>query len=378
MDWVQKLFVRCYDEIVDGLKARDDYERLKAAAALRRMLVDEAPLATQANQEHKLKLRFTINRVGDISEIPLKPDLLFHAHGLDPNRFKVRGGTIDVTLEKFLRQPLIELPDAMVSVSDLIKFAANKAGGIHFDKRRNTHESKVDAALSKLSATGLHPLAISLETIETIALTGLKPLRDAIATLPPNLPLVAWYKVKRTGAIYFEGRGQFLETNFKAPVMNGISWNGVLQVMRQAEETRRTIYEIGNDNGEPPKLSIMIDANGDLMASAEVDAHTALVVRAKDFKKSQFFDRSTFVAVDLCYREDGVELSLAINTERVSVDTAVGVFPSRSMNRHTIGSQLDGKQSATFKIRELVLAARCPLKQERDALAEYLWLQWHG
>jgi hypothetical protein len=378
MDWVQKLFVRCYDEISDGLKARDDYERLKAAAALRRMLVDEAPLALQANREHKLKLRFTINRVGDISEAPLKPDLLFHAHGLDPNRFKVRDGTVDVTLERFLRQPLIELPDATVTVSDLIKFAANKAGGIHFDKSRDTHESKIDAALSKLSATGLHPLAISLETIETIALTALKPLRDAIATLPPSLPLIAWYKVKRTGAIYFEGRGQFFETNFKAPVTNGISWNGVLRVMRQAEQTRRTIYEIGNANGERPKLSIMIDANGDFMASAEVDAHTDLVVRAKGFKKSPFFDRSTYIGVDLCYRLDSVDLALFINTQRISIDTAVGVFASRSMSRHTIGSQLDGKQSATFEIRELVLAARCPSKEERDALAEYLWLQWHG
>src|SRR5688500_17536343 len=101
MDWAEKLFVRSYDELEDGLKARDDYERLKIAASLRRLLLDASPLVHQANKNHKLRIRFRINKVGNISNVPFKPDLLFHAHGLDPNRFKIRDGTVDLKLDQY-------------------------------------------------------------------------------------------------------------------------------------------------------------------------------------------------------------------------------------------------------------------------------------
>lgn len=378
MEWSETLFVRSYDELSDGTRARDDYERLKIAAVLRRLLLDASPLVHQANRTHKKKLRFCINKVGDISELPVKPDLLFHAHGLDPKRFQIRDGTVDLKLDQFLAQPLIELQETVITIADVIKFAANKVGGVHLDATRDAHEMKIDAALAKVSASGMHPLAIALETVATITLTALKPLREAIAKLPPAFPLIAWYKRERDGAVYFAGRGQFLETNFKEPVANGISWNSVLRIMPQAQRGNRVIYEIGNADGSPPRLSIKFGDDGGLSALAEINGEVRLAVRADQFDKSPFFDRSAYIAVDLYYEGDNVQLALYVNNQRVAHDAKNGIFTQRSMDRHTIGSALDGGNSATFEMREMVLGSRCPSLEERAALAEYLWLQWHG
>ncbi len=378
MDWAETLFVRCYDEISAGLRARDDYERLKTAAALRQMLVDAAPLAFQANKKHRLKIRFRLNSVPSLTEMKSRADLSFHAHGLDPNRFQFPGGTINVKLDEFIKQPIIEWSDGEATIADVIKFAANKIGGIHLDATRDEHETRIEEALSKFSSGGLiHPLAIALETVATISLAALKPLRDTIVRIPSSLPLMAWYKREPNSAILFQGHGQFLETNFKKPITHGVSWNCVLRIMPQAERGNRAIYEIGNRNGDPPKLSIMFDGES-LSASAELAPTKSLSVRAPQFQKTPFFDRISYIAVDFFDFESKTDLALYINERPIAADTAEGDSRWGSFSRHTIGSQLDGGLSSTFQLHELIIAARCPSRQERSRLAEYFWLQWHG
>jgi hypothetical protein len=377
MDWVDELFVRRYDDLSNGLGARDDYERVKLAAGLRQMLLDESPLVHQANRERRLKFRFRVNNVGDSSALPIKPDLLFHAHGLDPDRFQVSGGTRELKLDQFLTHPLIEAPDGVVRIADVIRFAANKAGGVHLDPTRDAEEARLDAAMDRIAGLGVHPLAIALETITRISLAALRPLRDAIVKLPADLPLFAHYKLDRGGAIRFEGLGQFLETNFTQDFAKGFSWNAVIRIMRQGEPGLRTIYEIGNLNGDPPQLSIAMNERGALIASAEVATDMRLTVEAEGYDKSPLFDRFAYIGVDLCYGHTGVELALYLNAKRSAADSREGAFSARSLTRHTIGSRLDGQQSATYEIRELVLATRCPSAEERSSLANYMWMQWH-
>ena len=188
MDWVDELFVRRFDDLADGLRARDDYERLKVAAGLRQMLLDESPLVHQANRSRRLKLRFRVNKTRDHSHLPVQPDVLFHAHGLDPTVFQVREGTRELKLEQFLALPLVETPQAPISVADLIRYGANKAGGVHLDPARDDSDTRLEAAFGRMAAFGVHALAIALQTITRITLAALRPLRDSIVRLPDLTP----------------------------------------------------------------------------------------------------------------------------------------------------------------------------------------------
>ncbi len=190
MDWVDELFVRRFDDLADGLRARDDYERLKVAAGLRQMLLDESPLVHQANRSRRLKLRFRVNKTRDHSHLPVQPDVLFHAHGLDPTVFQVLEGTRELKLEEFLGHPLVETPQGAISIADLIRYGANKAGGVHLDPARDESDARLEAAFGRMAAFGVHAIAIALQTITRITLAALKPLRDAIVRLPATLPLL--------------------------------------------------------------------------------------------------------------------------------------------------------------------------------------------
>ena len=208
----EELFIRRYDDLVTGLGARDDYELLKVAAVLRQLLLDEQPLVHQANTTARLRLRVRVNAAHSPDDLPVKPSVHLMGLGLDPTSFTTAGGTEDLTIDQFLRCVLMTGDDVEVTVRDVIKHAANKAGGVHYDERRSDEAEELDAIVAKLSALGVHALAITLQTIARVTITSLAPLRRALVRLPDDLILFAHYKLA-SGALSFSGHSQFLETN---------------------------------------------------------------------------------------------------------------------------------------------------------------------
>lgn len=51
---------------------------------------------------------------------------------------------IYLNLSSFLRQPVFYLDNTLISRADVIKYVANKAGGPHFDSKRNDKERVID------------------------------------------------------------------------------------------------------------------------------------------------------------------------------------------------------------------------------------------
>jgi len=378
MDRAEELFVRRFDDLEIGLSGRDEYELLKLAAGLRALLLDESPLLHQVNQERRLKIRFRVNRVGSITDVPVKPDILFHAHGLDPSVFQIPTGTEDLKLDDFLTHPVVEASAGTVTIADAIRFGANKAGGIHFDIKRTPAEARIDATMARLAALGVDSLGIALQTIARIVLASLKPLRDALVQLPPTLPLFAHYRLDRGASIQFDGVSQFLEANLSREIRDGFSWNAVIRVMPQPMPGGRVFYELGNADGTAPRLTILLDESGAITATAGLGIGRPLSVRAEEFTRSHLFDSFAYVGVDLCLKDGRAELVLFANNVHVATDSADVVPPRRLVTRHTIGASLAGQDPTAFAIQEIVIVDRCPTREERDHLAAYFWLQWHN
>jgi len=96
----EELFVRRFDDLVLGLKARDDYEIVKVGAILRQLLLDDTPLIHKANRQHRLKLRFVVNDISS-KELPIQPDVHFVASGLDPSMLALATGTKRISMDHF-------------------------------------------------------------------------------------------------------------------------------------------------------------------------------------------------------------------------------------------------------------------------------------
>jgi hypothetical protein len=377
MIWAERLFVRRYDELVDGLSASGEFEVIKLTAGLRQLLLDQAPLIHQANTGRKIKLRFRVNNVGDSSDLPVRPDIDFHAQGLDPSVIQIPAGTRELKLAQFLGTTVLETPDLKVTVADLIRHGANKAGGVHLDSRREPNEAQLDAAFGRLASVGASPLDISVTTITRITLAALKPLRDLLVQLPASLPLFAHYRLNRGESIRSDGRTQFLETNFAKALVGDFSWNGVIRVMQQVLPGRRILYEIGHSTQSMPRLSVGIDDAGGFRVEAALKENVTLAASVANFARSQLFDRFFYVAADLCTGSDGSCLSVFLNNHLLSKEHNQQAREQFSATRHTIGCRLDGTDCAAVEMREIVLVDRCPSARERAELANYFELQWH-
>jgi hypothetical protein len=372
----EELFVRRFDEINAGLRARDDFDRLKTASALRQLLLDGSPLLHEVNRTRKLKIQFVVNNVGTSADFSTPPDLLFHGRGLDPSGGQPVTGTRTVNLDQFLSTPVVESPTGSVTVKDIIGFIANKAGGVHFDSSRSRQDAKLEELLGTVSRFGIDSVAASLDAIARITLSALSPLRRAIVQLPSEIRLFAHYALE-TGRIDFDGREQLLATDLSQTLKDGWGLHAIIRVMRQAQPGERILYDLGNPSGSAPRITLLTDDAGDLIARIHVDEGLVSELRAVGYRGTALFNRFTYIAMELAY-SDEVTSRLFVNNRLVASDRVIATNPPRLVTRQSLGADLLGGRHATFQIQELVLADMTLDDALRARLAHYFWLQWHG
>ena len=157
----EELFVRRFDDLVLGLKARDDYEVVKVGAILRQLLLDDTPLIHTVNRQHRLKLRFIVNDIWS-KESPIQPDIHFVASGLDPSMLASTTGTKSISLGQFLGLEILNSKSNKFTVRELIKYAANKAGGVHHGDTLDSREAELLRTLEKVGALGVPAMTLAL------------------------------------------------------------------------------------------------------------------------------------------------------------------------------------------------------------------------
>ena len=98
------------------------------AAVLRQLLLDD--LVHAANRGHRLPLVFTVtDNEPDPGAINWYMTSVIH-----PGTGKTRLPSVDLDLDDFLRRVPMVVERTPITVKDLIRFFANKEGGVHFDQ----------------------------------------------------------------------------------------------------------------------------------------------------------------------------------------------------------------------------------------------------
>lgn len=303
----EELFVRRFDELKESIQAVDDYNLLKIAAILRQLLLDEQPLVHKAIRETEIRPIFKVNLASRMDDIPIKPAIHVMGAGLDPLSMPSKKGAENLTLEQFVSRVVIIRGDAEITVRHLIKFAANKAGGVHFDLHREDEYLEVDIVLKELAKLGVHGLTVTLQAIGRVTLASLSPLRKALVKLPDEIILIAHYKIPDPkDSISFDGKNQFLETTFNETTTKDFSWNAILKIQEQTDFGERVIYEIGfDDKKEFHGLKVVYSKKGTLSAIATNGDDITLECGFEDFNKSIFYKQFFYLNIELLSpRED--------------------------------------------------------------------------
>lgn len=154
-----------------------------AAAALRVLLIDDTPLLHLVNRIPRVPLRFVVAMAPGTDETTMKAThavVLFGA-ALSPRYAPQALTRRELRLDAFLQYPVFYTAWRKVTVKDLILWAANEAGGVHYDPKPNNHISLI---LETLVAAGEDPerprIASAIMGITAVTLDAVQPVLLAL------------------------------------------------------------------------------------------------------------------------------------------------------------------------------------------------------
>jgi len=177
---VEQSFLRFILDLQQRTSVTDRFDLLEASAILRRLFLDRRPILHSVNRSYLERLRFPI--------ASRDPELLYDQAGQRPEfdhvalspAFTDPNDVRHLTLDEFLRAPVLYGSQRSYTVRDVIKVCANLKGGIHFgDPETSVQESLI--ALDKVYLPFFIDASLaSLPDIAWAAINGVRPLIAAI------------------------------------------------------------------------------------------------------------------------------------------------------------------------------------------------------
>jgi hypothetical protein len=168
------LFIDRCEQMAQLLASHKQVELLDLSAILRQLLFDAKSLVDTVNTK-PYKLRF---HVGMWRSDPSGTTLAALEDGLDPETSPPGKESTVVTRAQFASYPVVFFQGQRITVKDVIRYAANVAGGVHHDPQP-APEFLVMQGLSQQFGIGGLPLGIrTLKPIGRVSLRALRPVID--------------------------------------------------------------------------------------------------------------------------------------------------------------------------------------------------------
>lgn len=127
----EQLFINIINDLEQRVKDNTPYDLVKAAGLIRQLFIDNGCLFHELNKKYRLKVKFKI------ADTPTPSPNTITLLPLCPNQFY---NTIEVKLEKLLSKEVFSNMIYNYTVRDVIKYAANKRGGVHLDQYKTEKE----------------------------------------------------------------------------------------------------------------------------------------------------------------------------------------------------------------------------------------------
>ncbi|REL23929.1 hypothetical protein DYD21_20685 [Rhodohalobacter sp. SW132] len=371
----EEIFVRRYDEVRAGLRITDDFDVVELAATLRKLLIDGKALIDRANQKYGLKIRFTVNNLKGGSKLPNKPDFQFYADGINPAKIKKSSGIKSLKLKKFLKLEIAETKDDKFNISEIIKYLANKKGGIHYDENLDKRESLIADTFDNLNILGFSAFTLGVRAISEVVLDSLAPLYNEIVKIPDSIPLIANFTLGKCQTVQFSNKQALHSEDFNIEIDPAFGWGSILKISKKPTSGKHTIFKASNDSNLP-ELEIYINDNGDLCSSFTAKDKVTLITRAVNFSKSKIFDSFFFFLTEICIDGDEINLYMYINNELVEHKSSIVKIIDKFFKYTIIGGNTHEHDDVDFSLREIVMSSKCLTESERSELANYFWLKW--
>lgn len=179
------LYLRNIATLKSILSNPDQYDYLRAAAILRQLLLDDTRLTDVVNRDLRIKIRYVacdVTRDPDLAQdLQSETMMIFSVQdGLYPHDSH-NGKYIDsFSRDQFLGLLVGVLNGQRITVRDIISYAANKLGGVHYDEHAENKEALLREACNRTNIDGMSVHVRQLASITRVVLDALRELTEAI------------------------------------------------------------------------------------------------------------------------------------------------------------------------------------------------------
>jgi hypothetical protein len=170
------LFLRRVDQIalIAASDTRDLVKLLDLAALLRKVLFDDKSLADTVNI-NRVPLRFRVRALQP--NIPgFGARFLYGVDVIEPTE----GEVVELTRAQFGQHLIGRLPSGEVTIKDIVRYAANVAGGVHFDPQPKAKYATARQLYDAITGDDIPMSLLVLVPIGRAALRGLQPLYEDV------------------------------------------------------------------------------------------------------------------------------------------------------------------------------------------------------
>lgn len=170
------LFLSTLDDVKGLINTEDEFQALRLAAHLRKLLVDERPLVHEVNRSRRVRLRFHV-RSPDPEYAPERTILRIVGSSLVPTP---SSPSEELNLDRFLGRQVMVAWRRRYTVADVIKHVANVSGGVHAGEPKSRAELHLEIADRLVEHGGLPAAAGQVRAIAQVVLIAMEPLKAAI------------------------------------------------------------------------------------------------------------------------------------------------------------------------------------------------------
>lgn len=338
-----KLFIRSLDDLHLSINSGDEYEVLRAAGILRQLFLDgSASLVDQVNRNHRLQLLFQVIPPGfpHIAGFP-EPDIWSAVDSIDPRLSSKMNTATNFKRDPFLGLRLGRVHGQDYSVADIIKFAANIAGGVHAGSPKDATSQNLEKlqevyVFSELSIPLQH-----LRSIGRVVLEALRPLRDRVLNL----------------------------TRFQdAP---GLSFHMVLTLLPEETGQDLFILDVGIEE-KRDRLSIYLDTRQELCFRLIDCSGHSHIVRAGSHDCAYKYGSPSYLTFQIAFGEDGVLLHLDVggwSMVNIFAKEQITLGPDKLF--FVLGSDVTGHAKTHMSVMEWCVYSRHLKEQESEKLRSY-------
>jgi hypothetical protein len=367
----EDLFARNYNELSSFRSTNDVLKSIKLAAILRQLILDSSPLLHVVNRKHRIKIKFSVDST---FRRYFKTDAFIKYTSTEIGDLKLvfSKNLKELDIANFLSLDILEIEGTNFTVREIIKFAANKAGGVHFDTNLDVRENELLTSLRKINAHSNEVISVLINAITDITLLALKDLKEKVLTLPDYSIFLAHYNQPEGRALFFNGNSVMQTENLNVVIEDGFGWFSEVKIIPQETKHRHYLYELVGAEKEGINFKIFIELNSDIGAEISLNGEDKLSVRVPSFTSHSQFN--TYFSLSIILSLQSNEATFEIWTNKNLIDKSKIKFSSinKELFKQVIGANIEGKQTSKFYIKELIMLRSGLTDTNRNAVLNYL------